>query len=100
MFLDERLKEIFDIYDKTTSEGFISAISEVLEVCRKEGVKNGRQNFVNDMKRVDSSFRLFCKNAEIPYCEEYFRRYIWSLSREDNRVPMFNLLGWEIKGMK
>lgn len=77
MFLDEELELIYK-KDKYNSKLLFKALLERI----KEPVPGQLQVFLNSIKQIDNSWRLFCNRHE-QFRENAFREYILESDQDD-----------------
>ena len=92
MFLSDALEEAY----KSSTNGVERAkhVGYVL-ISRMPTPEVGVENFLNELKAIDNSYKYFCKNHPNEFKEDGFRNIILNKADEDdNKEKLKKVLGW------
>lgn len=104
MFLDERLKAIYE--EKISSDGVNllsttkQGVFEIIDTCRGELPSPMEvKSYIIAMKRVNNSYKLFKKQYDkiAILREDAFERYCWNKIKDNPKShQLFKELGWKV----
>lgn len=103
MFLDERLKAIYE--EKISSDGINllstteQGVFEIIDTCRGELPPSEVRSFLIALKRVNNSYKLFKKQYDKVAIlrEDAFERYCWGKIKDNTKSrQLFKELGWKV----
>ena len=104
MFLDERLKAIYE--EKISSDGVTlmsttgQGVFEIIDTCRGELPPPSEvRSYLIAMKRVNNSYKLFKKQYDKVEIlrEDAFERYCWDKIKDNPKsLQLFKELGWKV----
>lgn len=104
MFLDERLKAIYE--EKISSDGVTlmstteQGVFEIIDTCRGELPSPMEvKSYIIAMKRVNNSYKLFKKQYDKVGLlrEDAFERYCWDKIKDNPKSrQFFKELGWKV----
>lgn len=104
MFLDERLKAIYE--EKISSDGIRllstteQGVFEIMDACRGElPPPTEVRSYLIALKRVNNSYKLFKKQYDKVAIlrEDAFERYCWSIIKDNPKSrQFFKELGWKV----
>lgn len=90
MFLDDELKQIYDSHEGNVSECY----NKLINACLNRIEKDTGSSFINSLKRIESSFRLFAKKTE-NINPNAFKVIIHNkLVGDDEGKKVLNILNW------
>lgn len=91
MFLDEELNKIYKDGSRNCT---VNVCVNLINACVARIKKDSTSNFINSIKQIDSSFRIFAKQTN-NINENGFKSYISNIIKEDEKADkIFNLLNW------
>lgn len=104
MFLDERLKAIYE--EKISSDGVTlmsttkQGVFEIIDTCRSELPPPSEvKSYLIALKRVNNSYKLFKKQCDKVAIlrEDAFERYCWKKIKDNPKSrQLFKELGWKV----
>lgn len=104
MFLDERLKAIYE--EKISSDGVTlmntakQGVFEIIDTFHGELPSSMEvKSYIIAMKRVNNSYKLFKKQCDKGGLlrEDAFERYCWNIIKDNpNSRQFFKELGWKV----
>lgn len=90
MFLDEELQQIYD----NDKDDIVEVCNKLLNVCINRIRKDSPKNFINSIRQIDSSFRIFARKTNI-INEDGFKLVISDRIKQDEKADIiFKYLKW------
>lgn len=90
MFLDDELKQIWESPTELADRG-----NRIYNACMARIDPTSRRNFINSVKRVDSSFRLFAKRTN-GINENWLKDMLCKAIKESKAADeIFRMLNWK-----
>lgn len=91
MFLSDALQEILDT--AKTPEEVVTRINDEMISRMQNPYKVGTMNYINSLRQLDASYRLFCKDCKI-LNPDWFRNKVIRCIPEDVKEEILKLLKW------
>lgn len=110
MFLDDELKEIYERYAPISNkENLVNCANELMDKCceriKPKDVNNmsreDYEEFPLNVRRVDISYRLFCRKCKPIFKDDFFQSYLWKINQNSDEAKasctkLFKYLNWTI----